>query len=733
MEKNKKFLLLAAVLLLILVYANTFKVPLYFDDAGIVTSNLKINDLSLKTLSRICFKSITRNRPLANLSLAINYTLAGDPSKTSSFHVVNIAVHILCFVFVFLFIQKLLGLPSVPQKYKKNSFPLALAAAVLWAVHPIQTQAVTYIVQRMSSLAALFYFISLYYYLKAREGGRRLNYFASGAAFLLALGSKEIAATLPIMIILIEGIFFKTNKKKLIIIFLIATLLILSVSYLFISGPIRAYFKSSWRNHFPNRDFSASERLLTQPRIFVHYISLTLLPFYLRQILEYDFRPSRSLVFPWPTLPCLIFVLATIGLGFAFVRKKPLVSFCIFSFWLGHAIEGSIFNLELAFEHRMYLPSVFLIFFAVLVLYDLSVRIRLPKKYMTIALGVLVVYLAANTFLRNELWRDPVRFYENNIKKTSSYFRPYHNLGTAFIFKGEYEKALDAYQKAIALNPDYGLSYFGVGQAYALLNEHAKAIPYFEKAIERREWNVALSLGLIGSYLKFDRYEDVLRTAVISLQRFPGEPELMLMTGLDCFYLIEKLGKSGIELLAKYGLTESAALGYLEKAHASGNRDLNLYLNLSTAYVKMADQERNKEKKAELIGKGEKILAEGIARFPFNDELKKNQTKIDILGSKWDEVFVREGKTKENLNMLALNLMNAGQFGKALEVLKEAQSRFGLDPVLEFNQAICWYYLGREEDAVKVFRRIIETTSDKSLRTQADYFIKDWEKKKISK
>jgi len=729
MTKNQKILFISVLLFLIIIYANTLKVPFYFDDLSVIDEKLKVDSFSLKNFYNVSFKGIAKNRPISNLTLALNYNLSKDPLF---FHTVNIAIHIFCFLFVFLFFKELLALPTVPQRYKRNSINIALIASTFWAVHPIQTQAVTYIVQRMTSLCALFSFMCLYFYLRARKSKSFYFYILSGFSFLFALGSKEISAILPIFIILMEWIFFRTDMKKLLLIILITIIVFLTISYLFVGGRLKGTIHSLLQNKYSNRDYLITERLMTQPRVFIHYISLTLFPFYDRYILDYGFNPSRSLISPISTLFSLIFVLMTIFIGFLYSKKNSILSFCIFSFWLGHSIEGSIFNLEIAFEHRMYLPSVFLILLTIVIFVDFAERIKIRKKHLTIFSGVLIIYLGINTYLRNDLWRDKIKFYNLNIKKAPHNYRPYHNLGTSYVAKGKYSEALESYFKALSLK-NINLSYYGIAQTYYFMEDYEKSIPFFLKALELKIAYLDVYVNLSGSYLRLNQYEDSIKIAVEGLKKYPKDARMLVRVGSIYFYTVQQLGNQGKELLEKYEITESKAFKFLESSYFLGNKDKDLYTNLPPAYVKKSEKEASREKRIELINIAEKILLEGLERYPDDDDLRNNLVGIYIIKGKWKDALSIEGLTKEDLNKLSIFLLNAGQFNEALKVLKMAQGKFGLDQVIEFNQAICFHYLGNEEDAIKIFQKIFETTSNTATKAQADYFIKEWGKKHVPK
>ncbi len=472
---------------------------------------------------------------------------------------------------------------------------------------------------------------------------------------------------------------------------------------------------------------------MTQPRVFIHYISLTLFPFYDRYILDHGFKPSRSLISPLSTLFSLIFVLITIFIGFLYSKKNSILSFCIFSFWLGHAIEGSIFNLEIAFEHRMYLPSVFLVLLIIAIFVDLSERIKIRKNYITIFSGVLIVYLGINTYLRNDLWRDKIEFYNHNIKKSPHDYRPHHNLGTAYGAIGKYSKSLESYFKALSLNNKIDLTYFGIAQAYFSMKEYEKSIPFFLKSLEMKLTHVEIYVNLCTSYLKMNQYEDSIRTIVEGLKKYPKNSRVAVKVGSVYFYTVQQLGNKGKELLEKYRITESKAFEFLESAYFFGNTEKDLYANLPPAYVKKSQKEANREKQIELVNTAEKILLEGLEIYPDDDDLRNNLVGIYIIKGKWVDALSIRGLTKEDLNKLSLFLLDDGQFNEALKVLRTAQGKFGLDQVIEFNQAICFYYLGNEEEAIKIFKKIYDTTSNIAAKSQADYFIKEWRKKRVQK
>ncbi len=207
--------------LILLTYGNTFDASWHLDDYQNITQNQhlhKIKDLNFSTVWDSLHSPVSQRifRPVAMLSFAFNWYVGSD--HVVGYHIVNLIIHLLTAFFLYLTIFNLLNAPNRKATYQKSAGFIALLAAVLWAIHPIQTQAVTYIVQRMASMAAMFYVFSLYCYIKARLDSskkyRIILFLGCGLSFLLGLGSKENAVTLPIALGLIEVLFFQDLNDR---------------------------------------------------------------------------------------------------------------------------------------------------------------------------------------------------------------------------------------------------------------------------------------------------------------------------------------------------------------------------------------------------------------------------------------------------------------------------------------------------------------------------------------
>ena len=208
------------LIILGIVYSNSLDAGWHLDDVQNILKNpwIHIDDLYPESLINSFFAAFDKGeyrgqnvyRPAVMFSFAMNWYFG--QSDVIGYHVVNIGIHVAAAFFLFLSIYHLLSTPNVRERYRNSRYAIALLSAVLWGIHPIQTQAVTYIVQRMASMAGMFFIAAIYTYLKARLVSERFKKAAFSAAslllFVLAVLSKENAIMLPLVLISIEFIFF---------------------------------------------------------------------------------------------------------------------------------------------------------------------------------------------------------------------------------------------------------------------------------------------------------------------------------------------------------------------------------------------------------------------------------------------------------------------------------------------------------------------------------------------
>ncbi|MCK5195029.1 MAG: hypothetical protein KAQ71_14555 [Desulfobulbaceae bacterium] len=419
------------------LYSNTLQGAFLFDDLRLILNNpqIKISDLSIDSL----INTASTTRPVAMLSFALNYYFHQD--NVTGYHVINIIIHFLSGIFLYFFIKTTLQLPSLREKYQ-NMVWLPFVTAGLWLVNPIHTQSVSYIIQRMNSLSAMFYILAMLLYSKARtsvsQTGQYLLFILCVISFFLALGSKEIAATLPFFIFLYEWYFFRNLNKKHLQYFLILIGVFLScVALIYFLAP--TFFpKGIISSGYNLYDFTLSQRVLTEFRVVLLYISLIFYPHPSRLTLDYDFPLSYSLLNPSTTLIAIIICLSGFFLAVFLAKREKLISFCILWFLGNLVIESSIIPLDLVFEHRTYLPSMLLTLLAVLLV---SKIIRSQSTQLLIFILIMAIG-STWTYQRNNVWENALSLFIDTAHKSPEKARPFYNVACEYAKKNNAEEAI---------------------------------------------------------------------------------------------------------------------------------------------------------------------------------------------------------------------------------------------------------------------------------------------------
>ncbi len=577
-------------LLILLIYSNTFHASWHFDDKPNIVNNtyLHLTDLKPESLIRTLYtnpshpSSISRkmNRPVAFLTFAVNWYFCRE--NVTGYHVVNITIHILTAFFLYFTILNLCKSPNIQNSFQDKAHFIALLSAVLWAVNPIQTQAVTYIVQRLASLAAMFYLLSIYFYIKTRIAATLpARFFFSIScvlSFILALGTKENAATLPLSLLLLEMIFFQDmSQKKTRQTFIIISggfiLLFLMISLHFLSGTDLFFSRG-----YDNRTFTITERFLTEFRIVIFYLSQIFYPVASRFSIDHDVMLSTSLFAPWTTLPAIFAVLALITTGCCLIKKMPVLAFSILFFFLNHLIESTILPLELVFEHRNYLPSLFL-FFPVAVgikrLMDYYRKKNISMQLILIAfVALLLMGVGISTYIRNLAWATEISLWEDAMQKAPGRARPLtvlafewsqsndpgkrnddvalrlyekslsleksrknvypsilNNMARIYARKGDFPKAVELFTEALTIDPDYDRGRFGLIQIQIILGRWEEASKNADRLVSNAT-PLETHLNMKGFLLlKQKKYEAALHYFQKSLKLAPNFSETLLYMG----------------------------------------------------------------------------------------------------------------------------------------------------------------------------------------------------------
>jgi tetratricopeptide (TPR) repeat protein len=444
--------------------------PFVFDDTGNILLNdyMKIKDLSFPSLrnAALSVDSGPLNRPIPMLSFALTFHFNDGSPSALPFKLTNIAIHGVNGLLVFWFFYLGLGrIASVDENFKNlkrhHVFILSCAASLLWVAHPIHLTSVLYIVQRMASLSATFVLLALISYLEGRTAaisGRRLAgaiYGMGGVTIfgLMGLFSKENAALLPLYILLLEMTLFSREHPW-------STWSSLSVrtrrtitAGLIVAGLLTvAYSVSYFLPGYSGRHFTFTERILSEPRVLLVYLSLIFLPrVEAFGVFHDDISFSTGFFSPWTTLPAItVMSLLLISSAFLF-GKHRLISFAILWFFVSHLMESTILPLGLAHEHRNYLAAIGPIL-AIVYLTHWAILVTGRSGLWCIP-GLFLALFVATTFLRAGHWSDAASLYEFEARNHPNSARAQASLGSLYARTGKLSEAKATFLRASELRP----------------------------------------------------------------------------------------------------------------------------------------------------------------------------------------------------------------------------------------------------------------------------------------
>ncbi|MBW1988834.1 MAG: tetratricopeptide repeat protein [Deltaproteobacteria bacterium] len=531
---------LAFFALSLAVYFPAARGPFVFDDLHSFAKNPDIAgaELAVSSLARAARAEYSPNRPVPKLTFGLQAALHGmDPL---GFHLVNVLIHALAGFLLFLLLRITWSLaPALPGDSTAGKF-FPLAAAALWLAHPVQTQSVAYVVQRMNSLAALFYLAALVCYARGRlsGGGKRAVAWFAGcvAAGLLALGSKEIAFTLPLFLFLYEWFFFQDLSGRWLgrMLPAVIALLLVSACVLLVYSDFHPLIRI--QQSYENRPFTMAQRVLTEFRVVAWYVSLFLVPAPGRQNLDHDFPLSRSFLDPPSTALALAFIVLSLAGAAFFAKKHRLAAFCVFWFFGNLALESSVFALEIVFEHRMYLPSMLLS--ALLTILLLKV-VRRPGVRAGVLAGAVLV-LCSLTFARSAVWADNHRLWSDAAEKSPQKARPLLNLGTLYLQDEKPGQAAAVFEKAMALGLDKRQepwTWFHLAKAYGMAGDRRKEMEAYRRTLALDPDHAEAHNNLGRRLVDAGRLKEGLSHVEASLRLAPDNPRAHLNAGLACWKL----------------------------------------------------------------------------------------------------------------------------------------------------------------------------------------------------
>lgn len=497
------------VILGILIYSNSFNSTFHFDDFYTIVENPKIRNLS----DVDAWWNFSPNRPIPFFTFALNYHIS--KLDVHSWHYVNLGIHLVNACLVWWLTRLIFSSPAMKnQGISKYRRLIALFTALLFVSHPLATQPVNYIVQRMATMVTLFYLLSLALYVKGRltdKGIISTVLFFTGSAIsaVLAMLTKENAYTLLFAIVLFEFFFIRTKNFSMN--FRDYRIIILAALFLGIIVTIPIIYPGSIFKPFtsvsdPSITLNSYNYLLTQFSVIVKYIQLLFLP--IQQNLDYDFPISNNF-FKLSTFLSFLFLASLIYLAVFLFKKQRIISFGILWFFLTLSIESSIIPIyDVIFEHRTYLPS-----FGFFIAIGSIAAVLFLDKYrnLTIFAGALIIIIFSFlTYNRNKVWQDDVTLWNDNVQKTPNKARPYNNRGYAYRMQGKFDYALADYTKAIEIDPKYHVAWTNRGYIYFSIGQFEKAIDDFSKALALDPKYLEAYSNRSAAYFSIGQYDKAL-------------------------------------------------------------------------------------------------------------------------------------------------------------------------------------------------------------------------------
>lgn len=541
-------------------YSNSFGGAFVFDDFPAIVHNPNIQILWPLTRAMSAPRDLTvSGRPVASLTLAINHALAlpdardvfeparagaqADPAKRFErnvwgYHFLNLAIHLMAGLTLFGVVRRTLLSPRLRSRFGSAADGLAFAIALVWVVHPLQTEAVTYIVQRVESLMGLFVLLALYCAIRAADGLRaRVWSFGAIASAALGVATKEVAATTLVLVMLWDWFFLAAPSEEperrafpwrdrwpLYAGLAAMTCVLLAI----VTPGARSHSVGLWLD-----GWSPWMYLLTESGVLLHYLRLTVWPSPL--ILDPYWPMARTfgtVAGPFVAVS-LLFVLTVIGVW----RRHPL-GFVGAWFFVILAPTSSVLPIvtEVAAEHRMYLPLAAVVAFIVIGVYvfgrflseraTFGSRSRIAQAIGILLLLAVTIILGLLTRARNldyasdeAIWRDTIAKQPDNPRARTALgadlviagryaeaeaelqkavaldparAEALSNLGAAEYALGRIDASIVHLERALALRPEYTDAHRNLAESYVARRQDARAVPHFRRVLEERPDHVAV-------------------------------------------------------------------------------------------------------------------------------------------------------------------------------------------------------------------------------------------------
>ncbi|WP_353572269.1 tetratricopeptide repeat protein [Candidatus Albibeggiatoa sp. nov. BB20] len=522
------------ILAIIGVYGHTLDVPFYLDDFSSIQENPIIYQWqgTIKELWQFA-----PMRTVGYLSFALNYQV--HQFQVDGYHIVNISIHVLASLAVWGLLLGLVRTPALKDQLSPAAqLWLPLITALFFALHPLQIQAVTYVVQRLASLAALFYILGMMAYVYARLTSNilpRLSWI-SLLIVCMSLGilTKQNTATLPFSLLLMELVFFPHHLRRLLIIggvamaSLVGIWVMLALAFQYNPFSLQAMEALTKETTAISRE----SYLATQFNVLWTYIKLFFYPVGMQ--IDYDYPITETLFNP-QTLLALAGHLTLLIIGFFSLRRWPIIAFGILFYYLSHAVESSVIPIrDVVFEHRTYLPNLGLFALCAWVLV-VQVPRWLDRNTAILLVLAITMTLGTMTWMRNQVWRNPIALWQDNVEQSPSKKRAWVILGKHLIQAERPQEGIKALLRSGTKleNPDGSSSttysaetLLNLVVAYKKLKQYQQALNIINQVIKNPSIDILnrakFHINRGNIYYELEQFGEAEKSYLTALQFYPN-------------------------------------------------------------------------------------------------------------------------------------------------------------------------------------------------------------------
>ncbi len=679
----------------IAVWSNSFRGPFIFDDLGAIRDNPTLRHFPAWENFVPPHPSPVSRRPVVNLTLAINDAISGLDVR--GLHAGNLLIHLLAALALFGIVRRTLLTPPLRERFGRAASGLATAVALIWAVHPLLTESVTYLTQRTELLMGLFLLLTLYGAIRGASSGHPWRWYAAAiAACALGMGSKEVMAPAPIIVLLydrcfLSGSFREALRRRL------PFYLGLAATWLILGTLLIAYpWGEATGAGFGLVEAGPWEYARTQPGVILHYLRLSFWPSSL--CLDYGWPIARGFREIVPAAAAVAALL--VGVWWS-LRRAPALGFLGAWFFLILAPTSSVVPIvtEVAAERRMYLPLAAIVTACVVAAYGLGSRLirravaspATQKLFGSTAAMAATFSVAAVlgwlTFDRNADYRDAISIWQDTVDQQQLNFRAWFNLGCSYADADRFTEAIAQYDRSIELSPAFAIAYNNRAEACVHLGRYTQATADCVKAIELRPAFAAAYVNL-GNVLMLTRRRDQAISAY--------DKAILLMPGLAKAHL------NRARALAEANRLDSA-LPDFDAAIALDPDSAEAYCHRANAYTK--------------LGRCDAAIRDCDRAIEINPgcaEAYNNRATASLVAGRYDEALRDCEKAIALMPDFALAYANRGDIFFAMNRFPDALASYdafiqrapGL-AVAYRNRATVYFRVNRMAEAIRDYTRAI--------------------------